>query len=88
MSTINKYLDLIKESKTRFFVDIGASCASSASESEILVENGWKGIMFECDPSKHPIQYEKMLGKDVQVLSTKEIYWAFSEKIMHLMISI
>jgi hypothetical protein len=71
MGTINKYFDLIKESKTKFFVDIGASCVTAASESEILVENGWSGIMFECDPNKYPIQIKKMNGKDIKVLPVK-----------------
>lgn len=71
MSTINKLKDEILKSKSNFFVDIGASCVSEASESELLVNNGWGGIMFECDPNKYPIQIQKMIGKNVTVLPIK-----------------
>jgi hypothetical protein len=42
---------MIEETRTKFFVDIGASCDTTASESEILLEKGWRGLMFECDPN-------------------------------------
>ena len=71
MTTIQLELDEIKKIKSQFFIDIWASNVSNESQSEILLEYGWSGIMFECDPKKYPIQKEKMKDKNVLVLSNK-----------------
>ena len=71
MTTIGKLLHIVENSKIKFFVDIGASCHTTASESEILLEKGWRGLMFECDPNKYPIQHQKMIGKEATVLPIK-----------------
>jgi hypothetical protein len=71
MTTISKLIDIVDKLETKFFVDIGASCYTGASESEILLEKRWRGIMFECDPNKYPIQKSNMMDKDVIVIPTK-----------------
>jgi len=71
MTTISKLIHMVENFQIKFFVDIGASCHTVASESEILLEQGWKGLMFECDPNKYSIQHEKMIGKEVTVLPIK-----------------
>lgn len=71
MTTIVKISERVLNLNTKFFVDIGASCATESSESELLVNNGWSGIMFECDQLKFNIQKEKMNGSNVTILSNK-----------------
>ena len=71
MTTISNLIHLVDNLKVKFFVDIGASCYATASESEILLEKGWRGLMFECDPKKYPIQHQKMIGKQANVLPIK-----------------
>ena len=70
-STLQVEFEEIKKLKSKYFIDIGASCSSEASQSEKLLEHGWSGLMFECDPSKYPIQIEKMKNESVSVLTTK-----------------
>jgi hypothetical protein len=71
MTTVEKQLDSIKKLESKFFIDIGASCHSGDSQSEMLLEHDWKGLMFECDPQKYPIQIEKMKDKNVSVIFEK-----------------
>ena len=68
MTTISKLIQLVDNFKVMFFVDFGVSCYSTASVSEILLEKGGRGLIFECDPKKHPIQHQKMIGKKASVL--------------------
>lgn len=82
MTTISKLIhddDFINflKSDIKFFIDIGASCDSGYSESEILLNYNFSGIMFDCDSgftsvgSKFHIQSEKLLNQPVKVLSDK-----------------
>jgi hypothetical protein len=71
MTTIDKIKDSVLTLPVKYFVDIGASCYTEASESELLFRNGWEGLMFECDPAKFPIQEEKLKNTKVKVLNTK-----------------
>jgi len=72
MTTISKILHIVELTKTKFFVDIGASCHTTASESELLLDHdGWSGLMFECDKNKYPIQQQKMIGRLATVIPVK-----------------
>jgi hypothetical protein len=44
--------DLYNSLKTHFFVDIGASNDVQESQTEFLLDKGWKGLMFEADEQK------------------------------------
>ena len=64
---IQRILDL----PTKFFVDIGASNDPNESQTELLLENGWSGVMFECNPDKYVGLMKRMEGKSVHVISDK-----------------
>jgi len=66
----DEFIDFIN-SDTKFFVDIGASCHSDYSESEVLINYDFEGIMFECDESKYHVQLNKMRNVPIDVLSHK-----------------
>jgi len=59
------------QSDISFFVDIGASCHSDYSESEVLLSHNFSGIMFECDTSKFQNQVDKVGNYPVIVLPNK-----------------
>ncbi len=71
METLELELEDIKKIDSKFFVDIGASCYTEASQSEKLLDLGWSGLMFECDPNKYQIQIEKMKDKNVSIVTSK-----------------
>jgi|688.fasta_scaffold420198_2 hypothetical protein len=71
MTTINKTLKKIIETKDSFFVDIGCSDVSEESQTEILIDYGWSGVMFEYDITKFNNQKNKMGGKPVDVIHSK-----------------
>lgn len=60
MSTVTRLMSRILEMPTKFFVDIGASNCPGESQSEVLIANGWNGIMFECDKEKYVPLSERM----------------------------
>ena len=64
-------LPRILELPTKFFVDIGAANDPNESQSEILLRNGWSGIMFECNPAKFIPLTERMQLYRVKVISKK-----------------
>jgi hypothetical protein len=66
----NDFIDFLK-SDINFFVDIGASCHSDHSESEVLLNHNFEGIMFECDMSKFQNQLDKVSNYPIVVLSNK-----------------
>lgn len=68
MPTVEQIHDIVT---TRFFVDIGASDCPSESQSEMLLNKGWSGVMFECDPQKYVGLMNRMIGKNVIVISDK-----------------
>lgn len=70
-TTIKKETDRVLSLNTKFFVDIGASNVPAASQTESLLENGWSGIMFECDPVKYSGLSQRMSNKNVKVISDK-----------------
>lgn len=69
--TTREHISRILELPTKFFVDIGASDDPNESQTEVLVENGWSGIMFEVDSVKHRGLQERMKEKSVVVLNKK-----------------
>jgi hypothetical protein len=71
MSTTSKILSRILELPTKFFVDIGAANDPNESQSELLLRNGWSGIMFECNPEKFVPLTERMREFPVKVISEK-----------------
>ena len=71
MNTVRTHLEDVLALPTHFFVDIGASDCPGESQSEILLENGWSGVMFECDPVKYAGLTARMKGKPVQVIQDK-----------------
>lgn len=71
MNTVRSFAERILELPTKFFVDIGASDNPYESQTELLIENGWSGIMFECDPVKFRGVSSRLAGKSVTVLPTK-----------------
>jgi hypothetical protein len=71
MSTTSKILNRVLELPTKFFVDIGASNDPNESQSEILLSNGWSGVMFECNPEKFVPLEQRMQNYPVKVISQK-----------------
>jgi hypothetical protein len=71
MSTTSKILGRLLELPTKFFVDIGASNDPYESQSELLLNNGWSGIMFECNPEKFIPLTERMKSYPVKIMSQK-----------------
>jgi hypothetical protein len=71
MNTVRSFVERILELPTHFFVDIGASDCPGESQTEILLEHGWSGVMFECDPVKFKGLSARMAGKSVQVFQDK-----------------
>jgi hypothetical protein len=71
MSTTSKILNRVLKLSTKFFVDIGASNDPNESQSEILLSNGWSGVMFECNPEKFVPLVERMKNYPVKVISQK-----------------
>lgn len=71
MSTVDKYLKQIFEIESKFFVDIGCSCSTEYSQSEILLDHHWSGLMFEYDRGKYEKQLAKMKDKNVKVIHAK-----------------
>lgn len=71
MNTVRSYVERVLELPTHFFVDIGASDCPGESQSEILLDHGWTGVMFECDPIKFRGLSARMNGKPVQVIPDK-----------------
>lgn len=69
--TTRDNLERILSLPTKFFVDIGASDAPDESQTELLLDNGWSGIMFECDRVKYIGLLERMRGKSVYVIPDK-----------------
>lgn len=51
-NTLDLIINSIKDFKTKFFVDIGASNNEEESQTEKLIQYGWEGIMFEIDAQK------------------------------------
>lgn len=66
----NDFIDFLK-SDIKFFVDIGSSSHSDYSESEVLLNYNFNGIMFECDISKFQNQVNKVSNYPVVVLPNK-----------------
>jgi hypothetical protein len=72
MPTVATVMERLLSLPTKFFVDIGASNCPGESQSEILVQNGWAGIMFECDPVKFvPLSQRMKAYPNVKVVSQK-----------------
>ena len=71
MSTTSKIINRLLELPTKFFVDIGASNDPNESQSELLLRNGWSGLMFECNPDKFIPLTERMREYPVKVISQK-----------------
>lgn len=71
MNTVRTHLDNVLKLATRFFVDIGASDCPGESQTETLLDNGWSGVMFECDPVKYTGLAARMQGKPVQIIQDK-----------------
>jgi hypothetical protein len=71
MNTVRQYLDIILDLPTHFFVDIGASDCPGESQTETLLEHGWSGVMFECDPVKFYGLSKRMQGKSVKIIQNK-----------------
>lgn len=72
MNTVKKIFDLINQSTEKFFIDIGASNVPEESQSEILIKEGWKGLMFECNPQKFNGLKQRMSDKvGINVISEK-----------------
>jgi hypothetical protein len=71
MTTLEKKLDFLRGSENKFFVDIGASNDPIHSQTESLLELGWSGVMFECDPNKYVGLRKRMEGKNVKVVFQK-----------------
>jgi hypothetical protein len=64
--------DILNKIDTKYFIDIGSSCHTEESQSELLLNyEGWSGLMFECNYEKHKIQVEKMTSKNVKVILDK-----------------
>jgi hypothetical protein len=81
MTTVKQHLDDISKIQSKYFIDIGASCSTEHSQSEVLLELGFSGLMFECDTQKFPIQFQKMMGKNVIVSPEKVTV----DNILHLL---
>ena len=71
MITINQILDKVTNIKTKFFIDIGASDSQPDSQTEILANMGWRGLMFECDIKKYMNLSSRMSSFDIKVISDK-----------------
>ena len=69
MPTVHTVLEKVLQLPTKFFVDIGASNSTPDSQSEVLVANGWSGIMFECNPEKYAPLIQRMRSVPVKVIS-------------------
>lgn len=71
MTTIEKQINEILKLNTKFFIDIGCSDSTPHSQSEILLDYGWSGIMIEYDKQKYENQKNKMINKNVIVINEK-----------------
>ena len=71
MSTTSKIINRLLELPTKFFVDIGAANDPNESQSELLLRNGWSGLMFECNPDKFIPLTKRMREYPVKVISQK-----------------
>lgn len=71
MSTISKIINRVLQLPTKFFVDIGASNDTYESQTELLVHNGWSGVMFECNPEKFVPLADRMQNYPVKIISQK-----------------
>jgi len=71
MSTTSKILTRLLDLPTKFFVDIGAANDPNESQSELLLRNGWGGVMFECNPEKFVPLTERMRQYPVKIISQK-----------------
>lgn len=71
MNTINKISDILNNLSTKYFIDIGASNSTDYSQTEMLLENGWSGIMCECNPEKYVPLKDRLRDKKVNIISEK-----------------
>lgn len=71
MNTVDKHLDKILQIKSKFFVDIGCSDSTQYSQSEILINHGWSGLMFEYDEDKWRNQSNKINNSNIKVIQAK-----------------
>ena len=67
-NTLNLIINSIKDFETKFFVDIGASNNEEESQTEKLIQYGWKGIMFEIDPQKANSLRKRLNNPDIIVI--------------------
>jgi hypothetical protein len=71
MNTANKHLSEILKIKSKFFVDIGCSDSTEYSQSEILIDHNWSGLMFEYNEDKWRNQNDKIQNDNVKVVHAK-----------------
>lgn len=71
MNTVNKFLNEILKIDSKFFVDIGCSDSTEHSQSEVLLNHGWSGLMFEATFEKFKNQISKMAKQNVRVVQKK-----------------
>jgi len=73
MATINDILSQVLNLNTKYFVDMGASDSQSESQTEILLNYGWNGLMLEGNTANYNglSQRMKSFNHMVKVLNCK-----------------